>query len=214
MDLRSLEFAHDLKMPIQLIYSCVQLLEMELQNDSRAGAYLRMLMESANQLQTMVRNALDDSRLDANSSALRLSMRDVVNEVREICGQVALFAGEKRIAVSFWSNADAFVMKTDPEKLGRILHNLLSNALRFTPERGRVGVATRIMGDSVEISVSDNGCGIAPNAPVFEIGYTTGGHGYGLAIVRKYAEQLGGTVSVKPNPEGGSCFTLRLPVLP
>ena len=59
MDLRSMEFAHDLRMPIQLICSCVQLLEMELAPNVRAEGYLQMLMQSAGQLQSMVERALD-----------------------------------------------------------------------------------------------------------------------------------------------------------
>lgn len=212
MDLRSVEFAHDLKMPIQLIYSCVQLLEMELQNNTRTERYLKMLLQSTDQLQTMVRNALDGERMQSSESPLRLSVRDIVAEIREICSQTALFAGEKRIYVDFFANAAQFYMKTDGEKLGRILHNLLSNALRFTPEDGRVSVSVRVLGDAVEIAVSDTGCGFPDGAPVFERGYTTGGTGHGLAIVREYARMLGGSVSAGRKPEGGSCFTVRLPV--
>lgn len=211
MDLRSAEFAHDLKMPIQLIYSCVQLLEMELQHNARAERYLKMLTQSADQLQSMVHSALDGGA-SSEDETLRLSRRDLVDEVRNICNQTALFAGEKRIGVAFKTNAAAFYMQMDAEKLERILDNLLSNALRFTPEQGKISVELQIRGDSAEISVSDSGCGFSDEAPIFERGYTTGGHGYGLAIVRKYANLLGGSVWAQSFEGRGSCFTLRLPV--
>lgn len=211
MNLRTVELAHDLKMPIQLIYSCVQLLEMELPVDSKAEGYLRMLMQSANQLQNMVTRALDDGA--DRSDVLHLECRDIVAEVRGIVNQASLFAGEKGIDVSFASNAAEFHMKTDGEKIGRILQNLLSNALRFTPEAGKVSVCVHVLGDAVEISVSDSGCGVPDCERIFERGYTTGGHGHGLAIVREYARQLRGGIAVHPNEGGGSCFVLRLPVL-
>ena len=213
MDIRAVEFAHDLKMPIQLIYSCVQLLEMELQSGSRAEGYLRMLMQSTNQLQNMVLHALDDNRDCAFGASLRLERRDIVSDVRDICNQLNLFAGEKRIHVDFSANGAAFSMKTDPEKLERILQNLLSNALRFTPEEGRVAVGLLLLGDAVEISVSDSGCGVPDCERIFERGFTTGGHGQGLVIVKEYAQMLGGSISVRLNEGGGSCFVLRLPVL-
>lgn len=213
MDIRAVEFAHDLKMPIQLIYSCVQLLEMELQTGSRAEGYLKMLMQSANQLQNMVVHALDDQRDRQLGISLHMEKRDIVSDVRGICDQLRLFAGEKHAHVHFSANAAAFTMKTDPEKLERILQNLLSNALRFTPENGGISVNLLLLGDTVEISVSDNGCGVPDCERIFERGYTTGGHGHGLAIVREYANLLGGSVSAHANEGGGSCFVLRLPVI-
>jgi len=213
MDIRAVEFAHDLKMPIQLIYSCVQLLEMELQSGSRAEGYLKMLMQSANQLQNMVIHALDDHRNRETGVSLHMEKRDIASDVRGICDQLNLFAGEKRAHVNFSANTAGFCMKTDPEKLERVLQNLLSNALRFTPENESVSVNLLLLGDAVEISVSDRGCGVPDCERVFERGYTTGGYGHGLAIVREYAHLLGGSVSVHPNEGGGSCFVLRLPVL-
>ena len=211
MDIRAMEFAHDLKMPIQLIYSCVQLLEMELQSGSRAEGYLKMLMQSANQLQSMVTNALDDRRLPGDHVQLHMQKKDIVAQVRDLCRQTALFADEKRIRIAFSSNASSFYMKTDSEKIDRILGNLLSNALRFTPENGSVSVLVQILGDSVEISVSDTGCGIAEGEPVFDRGYTKGGNGYGLAIVKEYASRLGGWVRLSQNESGGCCFMVHLP---
>ena len=140
MDLRSMEFAHDMKMPIQLIYSCVQLLEMEVSPNARAERYLKTLMQSAGQLQEMVRNALDGDRLQRGRNQLRLSRLDVVAEVRRICRQCDLFAREKGIRIDFAGSAAEFEMISDLEKLQRMLHNLISNALKFTPEGGRVAV--------------------------------------------------------------------------
>ena len=214
MDLRSLQFAHDLKMPIQLIYSCVQLLEMELKPNDRAEGYLKLLERSADQLQSMVRSALEDGSFRDADLILRLCRCDVVAEAREVSRQCELFARKQGVTVAFQSNAAEFVMAADAEKLDRILHNLLSNALRFTPPGGRVEVSVALRGDAVEFIVSDDGCGIPPERQqrIFELGETDGGMGYGLAIVREYAALMGGGVRVESAPGRGSRFIVRLPV--
>ena len=209
-----MQFAHDLKMPIQLIYSCVQLLELEMAPNAKAEGYLRLLERSADQLRSMVTNALDGGELREDDPAPRLSACDVVAEARVVSRQCGLFARERGVTVAFRSNAAEFVMEMDVEKLDRILHNLLSNALRFTNPGGRVEVAVELRGDAVEFIVSDDGCGILPErqAGIFELGVTEGGQGYGLAIVREYAALLGGDVWVESSPGRGSRFVVRLPV--
>ena len=214
MDLRSMQFAHDLKMPIQLIYSCVQLLEMELAPNDRAESYLRLLERSADQLQSMVRSALDDGGRCDMGTALRLSPCDVVAEARAVSRQCELFAREQGISLAFRSNAAEFVMAVDVEKIDRILNNLLANALRFTRRDGRVEVAVELRGDAVDFIVTDNGCGIPADRQrrIFELGETDGGLGYGLNIVREYAAMMGGSVWVDSHPGRGSRFTVCLPV--
>ena len=215
MDLRSIELAHDMKMPIQLIYSCVQLLEMELAPNERTEGYLKMLVRSADQLQSMVRNALDSAgRASGGDEALRIAPRDVVAQARDVSRQCALFAREKGVDVRFHANASEFKMPMDGEKLDRILHNLLSNALRYTPEGGRVEVSALVRGDAVDFVVADSGCGIPfkRQARVFELGESDAGSGYGLAIVREYTELLGGSVQLESCPGRGSRFTVHLPV--
>lgn len=214
MDLPAMQFAHDLKMPIQLIYSCVQLLEMELSPNARAEGYLEMLLHSANQLQSMVRSALD-GRGDFAIDPLEMKICDVVQQARSASRACAIFAAERNVRLHFETNAVGFRMPTDARKIQSILNNLISNALRFAPHGGHVGVSVCVRGDSVEFSVSDDGCGIPPERQqsIFENGVTEGGHGYGLGIVRDCARSLGGDVRVESAPSQGSRFTVRLPVL-
>lgn len=213
MDWRSVELAHDMKVPIQLIYSCAQLLEMEISPNGRAEGYLRMLTRSAGQLQMMVHNVLDGDRVDRGCGGMRITVLDLVAEVRDVCGQCDLFAREEERRVLFSANAARLPMATDGEKLSRILQNLISNALKVTPAGGGVRVELRALGDAAEISVRDEGPGIAADRldKIFLPGETTGGHGYGLAVVREYAAMLGGGVRVESQEGKGSSFILRLP---
>lgn len=204
---RYMEFAHDMKVPLQLIASCVQLLEDELCANDRVEGYLRTLARSADTLQSMLAHVLE-------ADAVRTGRRDVVADGRMLVREFALLAKQKGVRVDFTANTSKFSMRTDGEKLRRILHNLLSNALRFTPPGGKILLKVWLMGDAVEFSVQDSGCGIPKEqqALVFEDGYSVGGSGHGLAIARNCARQLGGNLRMESVPGLGSCFTLRLPV--
>ena len=105
-------------------------------------------------------------------------------------------------------------MALDEDMLSRVLLNLISNALRFTPRGGQVRVSWQAMGDFAEICVADDGAGIAPERLpyVFLRGESDGGHGYGLPIALRLARAMGGDLTVRSQRGQGSAFTLRLPV--
>ena len=206
MDLRSMEFAHDLKTPIQLICSCVQMIEMELEPGARAEKYLRMLRQSTDQLQSMVLRALQSGMEDASCDAVRCAERTAE--------RFALLCAQKGITFAFRRNTDSLHLRADAEKIERILQNLLSNAVRFTPRGGSVEMELRAMNDSMEISVTDTGCGVPPELlnRVFETGVSRDSTGLGLPITRALAQSMGGDVTLQSEIGRGSVFTLRLPV--
>lgn len=206
MDLRSMEFAHDLKTPIQLICSCVQMIELELEPGARAGKYLRMLRQSTDQLQSMVLRALQPGMEDASCDAVRCAERTAE--------RFALLCAQKGIAFAFRRNTDSLNLRADPEKIERILQNLLANAVRFTPRGGSVEMELRALNDTVEIRVADTGCGIPAEMldRVFETGVSRDSTGLGLPIARALARSMDGDVTLRSETGSGSVFTLRLPV--
>lgn len=212
MRTKNAELMHDLRMPLQLICSCGQLLEEEVGENERAQEYIKMLLNGAAEMQRMLSGALEASRPGAD--AVRFARVDLISRTWEICARCQLYAGRKDIRLGFHANADRLELALDEEKYTRILMNLLSNALKFTPEGGRVRVQVRALGDFAEVRVSDNGCGIAPDRidSIFEPHETDGGYGYGLYIARAYAHMLGGELRAASEPLHGSAFTLRLPV--
>lgn len=106
----------------------------------------------------------------------------------------------------------------DPTHIAEIVNNLLSNAVRYTPSGGRIVVDCR-RADRLTLTVSDSGPGIAPEERerIFESGVrgsagaATAGSGIGLAIVRRFVEEQGGTIDVGESPEHGARFTIALP---
>lgn len=107
-----------------------------------------------------------------------------------------------------------------PQRLNQVFMNLLLNARQATPAGGTITIRTAAREDGVDISVCDNGSGIAPDhlPQIFEPGFTTRrgriGMGLGLPICRQIVEQHGGELTVASEPGAGACFTLRLPLEP
>jgi signal transduction histidine kinase len=120
--------------------------------------------------------------------------------------------------------ADLGAVLGDARGLSQLCRNLLSNAIRYTPDGGRVTVRVTRLGDRIRLQVEDTGIGIpAADLPrVFEEFFRASnarervpaGTGLGLAIVRSAAEQHGGTVEVSSEPGRGTCFTVELPAAP
>ena len=206
------ELMHDLRMPLQLMMSCAQLLEMEVGENERAKNYVRMLLGNAAEMQKMLGGAMEQLRPEAG--APKYVKSDLVHRTWEIYTRCQLYAGRKKIRLDFHANCDRLALALDEEKFSRILLNLVSNALKFTPEGGKVRIDVRAMGDFAEVDVIDNGCGIASERmdSIFGLHETDGGYGYGLYTARSFARQMGGDVSAASVPGKGSTFTIRLPV--
>lgn len=199
------DFLHDLKLPIQLISSCAALLAEEKRMSRRGRDCLRMLNQSAGELeQAVLRGAAEGC----------CGRRDVIGFARRLAGEFALLAERKGVRMAFRENVACFRMEIDTEKLRRILSNLFGNALRHTPSGGRIALEAQLMGDGMEFSLEDTGCGVEKEMRqrIFERGVSDGGTGCGLAIVRELAGQLGGSVWMEDAAGGGSRFVLRIPV--
>jgi CheY-like chemotaxis protein/two-component sensor histidine kinase len=176
------------------------------------------------QMTRLLDDLLDVSRIVYNKLELRkerIELASVVQTAVETA-RPALEAGHQELLVD--SPAQPIQLSADPVRLAQVLSNLLSNAAKYTPSGGHVRLATRQRGDQVEISVRDDGMGIAPealphifdmfteNEPMFE--RSKSGLGIGLALVRGLVELHGGSVEARSDGPGkGSEFVVRLPVI-
>ena len=206
------ELVHDLRIPLQLISGCAQMLEQEVGQNVRARGYVETLLGSVGQMQRMLAGAMERRRPEAGE--VRWTRSDLVGRTWEIFARCRLYAERAGVRMSFHANTDRLEMALDDEKYARILLNLLSNALKFTPAGGSVRLSVRALGDAAEVEVADDGCGVAPERlkKIFQLHETDFGYGCGLTIARDFAAQMDGSLTARSRPGEGSAFTLRLPV--
>jgi DNA-binding response OmpR family regulator len=150
---------------------------------------------------------------------------EIVRFIREVSYSFADLAEQKNIRFSFQSDTDQLYCTFDQDKIERILFNLLSNAFKFTLEKGRVGVELQAVRQEKEmdlcIKVWDSGIGIPAEKQerIFERFFqhdvpgslVNQGSGIGLSITREFVRLHNGRISVQSEPEKGSCFTVHLP---
>ena len=154
---------------------------------------------------------------------LELSDFDLPNAIANALILVRERASRRGIRLGSTIDERLGAISGDERKVKQVLLNLLSNALKFTPEGGRIDVGGRLDGEVAEVSVADTGVGIAPadQEAVFEEFRQVGaaekraeGTGLGLALSRKFVELHGGKIWVQSEVGRGSTFTFTLPVRP
>ena len=216
--------SHELRTPLTSMMGWVELLQLGMLDEAGRAHALKVITKSAQAQAQLIADLLDISRI--TSGRLRLDVRPVeLAPLIEAAIDVVRPAAEaKSLALRTEFDAPISEVSGDPDRLQQIIWNLLANAVKFTPDGGAVTVRLARAGAHAEITVADNGAGIAPDflPHVFERfrqgdATTTrqhGGLGLGLAIVRHLAELHGGTVTAESAGEGqGATFRLRLPLL-
>jgi two-component system sensor histidine kinase BaeS len=163
------------------------------------------------------------SRLDAGELTLEFQTASLSDLISDSIGSFRARAVEKGVDLDGQVDGDVDPVRIAPREIGRVLHNLLDNALRHTPPGGRIGVHAQRMGETIVVAVSDNGEGVSQEdqAHVFEPffrgdasrarGEGEGGAGLGLAIARGLVEAHGGRIWLESDP--GRWTTLQF-VLP
>lgn len=212
--------AHELRTPITLLKTQLEMLE--------AGAYrwdesqLTGLQRSVDRLAVVVGDLQLLARLDAGGQQPNRRPTDVAQLVEETVFSFKPLFAERSMRVVTDATAMPAIISVDPERIGQVISNLLSNALRYAPAGSTVRTAVRRDGDTVLVAVEDEGPGIAPHLRerVFERFFRgpnaraedIGGSGLGLAICRAIVAQHGGTIVVADHP-GGARLEVRLPAM-
>jgi two-component system phosphate regulon sensor histidine kinase PhoR len=217
--------SHELRTPLTSIRGFVEALEDgAIDKPDTAQRFLGKIRTHADRMATLIEDLLELSRLEGRDGDAAWTETAVAAVVEEVAASFAGAATRKDIALRR-SDRGAPAVVTDPERLRRILENLVDNALKYTPQGGRVEIVTSAEDDrGVRVEVVDNGPGIGAEhlERIFERFYRVdkarsrelGGTGLGLSIVRHLAESVGATVSVESEPGRGSRFRVLLPVRP
>lgn len=211
--------SHELRTPLTLIADPVEMLLDDRSIKGRSRELLQMVQRNALSLQQLVGSILDFRKIQNGKMELSLSRFDLPEALQQWTGDFAMTAQRKKIQLHldtshFSSSADVVA---DKEKLARIVFNLLSNALKYTPAGGFIHVSLADEGERLRIEVKDSGKGIDKEelTKVFERFFqakgAASGTGIGLALVKSFVELHHGEVRVESEPGKGTCFIVLLP---
>ena len=215
--------SHELRTPLNAMLGWVRLLKTNPDSEEIFDKAVEAIERSAVTQTKFVEDLLDINRIV--NGTIRLTMRSFsLNQLTKLAVEAIRPTAEANsLTLGLQSAAEEFVIVGDSERVQQIVNNLLSNALKFTPEGGSITVQLERDGDNALIRVTDSGQGINKEflPRVFERykqanNSTTnrkGGLGLGLAIVKHLVELHGGTISVQSEGEGkGSIFTVQFPI--
>jgi signal transduction histidine kinase len=213
--------SHDLRTPLSSIRVMVEALTDRVVTDpATTDRYLGMMTGDIERLSLLIDDLFELARIDSGALQLRLQETEIGGVVESAVAGVVPIAEKARVAVSCGPTAAATLL-ADPERLTRVLGNLLQNAIRHTPADGSVVVTTSATGSEVVVSVADTGNGIPPGdvSRVFERFYraeksrsrTGGGSGLGLSIAKSIVEAHGGRIWIDQTGSAGTTVSFALP---
>ena len=215
--------SHELRTPLNAIIGFSEVLvdRMFGELNEKQDEYLKDIFASGQHLLSLINDILDLSKIEAGRMELETTDFDLPSAIDNALILVRERATRRGITLGRTIDEQLGMLRGDERKVKQVLLNLLSNALKFTPEGGRIDVSAHLQDGMAEIAVTDTGVGIAPEdqEAVFEEFRQVGtadkkveGTGLGLALSRKFIELHGGRIWVKSQVGHGSTFTFTLPV--
>jgi PAS domain S-box-containing protein len=215
--------SHELRTPLNAVKEGVAIVLDEVTGRLNVDQkkFLDIAKRNVDRLGDLITDILDFQKLEADRMKLDLqtnSIDEVLSDVRET---MALYARKNQVELSFGTAKDMPRARFDRAKIIQVLTNLIGNAIKFTPQGGRVSVNVQQQNEDWVISVSDTGMGIPKEAlpKIFERFYRVNrpgteiqGTGLGLAIVHKIVTMHGGRIDVQSEPDRGTVFTVFLPI--
>jgi len=215
--------SHDLRNPLATIQMAVSFLLEELVPDDAAHEAARKQLHavhrSADRMYRLIQDLLNVAAIEAGQLAVTRSALTVDVIVTDALELLRPLAAAKRIILVTELTPELPPVAADRERLLQVFSNLGGNAIKFTPENGRIEIRATIRDTTVEFAVRDTGPGIAPEdlPHIFDRFWQArkvarGGVGLGLAIAKGIVESHGGVIRVESEPGGGSCFAFTLPV--
>jgi two-component system OmpR family sensor kinase len=210
--------SHELRTPLTSLAGYIDVLDKGAKNDPATRDHiLKTMRGEVDRMAGLVRDLVSLARLDAGDQ-LKLQRLDVTGLVEDVYEQTKAMAPDREVHLRAGGGAWANI---DVERMRQVLLNLADNAIKYTPPQAEINFAVQTHDSTVQISVADNGPGIAPQdrEHVFDRFYRadqsrtreSGGAGLGLAIAKKIVEAHRGSIAVSSPPEGGAVFTVRLP---
>jgi len=216
---------HEFRTPLTVIQGFADQLGKEL-DDPKQLNKLTLIKQNGDRLVRLLNRILDLSKLQSGKMDLNLRQRDIIEFLRYIVSSFQSFAWTKGIHMVFLTDMERFEMDFDAEKIQDVMTNLISNAIKFTAEEGKISVLVKLPAagphkDELMIQVKDTGIGMAKEDldHLFERFYRSSavrkkgqGTGLGLSFTRELVKLMNGSIEVSSKPGAGSAFSVFLPV--
>jgi signal transduction histidine kinase len=216
--------SHDVRTPLNAILGYVDLLEMGIRGPVTPGQMqdLRRIRASGTRLLALINDILSFARLEAGKIEIRLESVALAAAIHQLEASFLPQVSARGLTYRNDGCDPALLVRADPERMGQIVLNLVTNAFKFTDPGGEIEISCVADGEYVAIRVRDTGRGIPADrlSTIFEpfvqvdrerTEQASQGVGLGLAISRELARAMGGELTVESAPGRGSCFTLDLP---
>lgn len=213
--------SHELRTPVALVRSTAELTLRHPREGQEYRDALTEILSEAERMSGLIGNLLTLARVDAGSETLSFETVDVGSLLRQASSRCEPLAHAKQIRVERMIGNESILVRGDPRALERLFVILIDNAVRYTPDGGRVRVEVKAAHDAAVVTVADTGIGIPPEEIplIFERFYRVdparsrdvGGAGLGLSIARWIAEAHRASIHVDSTPGQGSVFEVRIP---
>ncbi len=217
------DISHELRTPLSFLQGYTEaLIEGLAQTEAERMEYLGSILDEIYRLRRLVLELLDLAQLESGQLSMARDPLSLTGLIRRVYQKLEPLARDGGQHFSLVLPEEEISVLGDKDRLEQVLLNLLSNALRFTPERGKISLLAEVEEDYVRVKVVDTGVGIPEeDLPyIWERFYKveksrareSGGTGLGLSIVKNIVEAHGGTVAVQSEPGAGSTFSFTLPL--
>lgn len=214
--------SHELRTPLTSIHAYTEtiLCDPNMPEKTRRG-FLSIIDEESNRLANLIEDILEVSRIESRSVEVVREAVDVAAIIRQVLLALQPLAEKKDIQLKADIADELGELQADKSKIQSMVTNLVNNAIKFTPERGRVSVSAQRRSEELVIRISDTGIGIPKEAlariferfyRVYRPGAQIQGTGLGLAIVEKIVEMHSGRIEVESEVDEGTTFTISLPL--
>jgi signal transduction histidine kinase len=217
--------SHEFRTPLNAILGFAEILreKPDTLKKEKGRRYAENIIAGGKNLLNMINDLLDLAKTEAGKMKLHIEETSVPQLCKALVASFSALTKKKKIKVKLQLDNNIPPLSTDASKVQQILYNFLSNAVKFTPEKGRIEIRANMQGEqTVRIAVSDTGPGIAEpdKEKIFEkfrqadgsITRQSTGSGLGLAISKELAAMLAGSIGIESETDKGSTFWLDIPV--
>lgn len=210
--------AHELRTPLTVIKGEAELALLDNRSVEEYRQAMNVTLEEVHRMLRIVDDLLLLSKIDYRPEVFVYERFDFIPYIREIMQQTEILVRDKAIRLDTKISGRSAAIKADRVHLRRLFFNVIDNAIKFTPERGRLTIKVSVAREHVQIVISDSGIGIpqSETSKIFDRFYRTsnsprGGHGLGLSIAMSLAHMHKGTIRVKSELHQGTSFFITLP---